>query len=267
MERLLSAVAPTGTLHIGNYVGAIRNWLVLQHRYDSLFCVADLHALTAPWLPDLENGSLDVARVYLASGIDPAVSTIFLQSQVPQHAELCWILAAFTKVPQLQRMTQYKDKTRGEKEKGNLALLSYPVLMAGTSSSIVPTWCPWGRTRRSTLSWSGSFPVASTPFWARPFLSLRPSLRGRVPASWGLTTLHGRCPRQPPSQPHRPHGHAGCDREKIRKAVTRPGERDSAEARQTGDIEPPYHLLPVRHEGSTGDRGDVPGEKLPRLQE
>lgn len=131
MERVLSAVAPTGTLHIGNYAGAIRNWLDLQHCYESFFCVADLHALTVPWHPgDLEKGSLDVARIYLAAGIDPDVSTIFLQSQVPEHTELCWILAALAKVPQLRRMTQYKDKTRHGKENESLALLSYPVLMA-----------------------------------------------------------------------------------------------------------------------------------------
>jgi len=131
MERVFSAVAPTGTLHIGNYVGAIESWLGLQRRYESFFCVADLHALTASFRPrDLEKASLDVARIYLAAGIDPTVSTIFLQSQVPQHTELCWILAALAKVAQLRRMTQYKEKTQGGKEKENLALLSYPVLMA-----------------------------------------------------------------------------------------------------------------------------------------
>jgi len=106
MERVFSAVAPTGTLHIGNYGGAIKNWLDLQHRYESFFCVADLHALTVSFRPrDLKKESLDVARVYLAAGIDPAVSTIFLQSHVPQHTELCWILAALAKVAQLRRMT------------------------------------------------------------------------------------------------------------------------------------------------------------------
>jgi len=226
MERLLSAVAPTGTLHIGNYVGTIRNWLELQHRYESFFCVADLHALTAPWRPlDLENGSLDVARVYLASGIDPAVSTIFLQSQVPQHAELCWILAAFTKVPQLQRMTQYKDKTRGEKEKGNLALLSYPVLMAADILLYRANVVPVGEDQTQHLELVRLLAARFNTVLGETFPIPSALIERQGARIMGLDD-----PGRKMSKTAPPHNHIALTdtpdaiREKIRKAVTDPGK-------------------------------------------
>jgi tryptophanyl-tRNA synthetase len=131
MERVFSAVAPTGTIHIGNYLGAVKNWVDLQYKYECFFCVADLHAITAPWEPTtLAGKSLEVARVFLAAGLDPGRCALFVQSHVPFHSELCWVLSALAKVPNLERMTQYKEKGRAHKEKQSLALLSYPVLMA-----------------------------------------------------------------------------------------------------------------------------------------
>ena len=226
MERVLSGVAPTGTLHIGNYVGAIRNWVDLQHRYESFFCVADLHALTAPWRPrDLEKGSLEVARVYLAAGIDPAVSTIFLQSQIPQHTELCWILAALAKVPQLQRMTQYKDKKRGGKEKENLALLSYPVLMAADVLLYRATLVPVGEDQTQHLELvrllAGRFNSALGETFPVPE-ALVVKQGARV---MGLDDAARKMSKTAP-----PHNYIGLTdsadsiREKIRKAVTDPGK-------------------------------------------
>jgi tryptophanyl-tRNA synthetase len=131
MKRIFSGVQPTANLHIGNYLGAIRNWVGLQHEYESFFCVVNLHAVTAPQDPkQLAARTRDVARIYLASGIDPKVSTIFVQSDVPEHAELAWLLNCVARISELERMTQFKDKARKAREQVGAGLLNYPVLMA-----------------------------------------------------------------------------------------------------------------------------------------
>ena len=130
-KRIFSGVQPTANLHLGNYLGAIRNWVRLQREYESFFCVVNLHAVTVPQDPKhLAARTRDVGRVYLAAGIDPQVSTVFVQSDVPEHAELAWILNCVTRLGELERMTQYKDKARRQKENVGAGLLNYPVLMA-----------------------------------------------------------------------------------------------------------------------------------------
>ena len=130
-KRIFSGAQPTGNLHIGNYLGALKNWVALQHEYESFFCIVNLHALTIPQDPKLLlEKTRDLARVYLAVGIDPQISTIFIQSDVPQHAELTWVLNCVARVPELERMTQYKDKAKKQQENVLVGLLDYPVLMA-----------------------------------------------------------------------------------------------------------------------------------------
>jgi tryptophanyl-tRNA synthetase len=130
-KRIFSGAQPTGNLHIGNYLGALRNWVALQHEYESFFCVVDLHAITVPQDPvTLIAKTREVARLYLAAGIDPAVSTIFIQSDVKEHAELAWMLNGVVRVGELERMTQYKDKAKKQSENVLAGLLNYPVLMA-----------------------------------------------------------------------------------------------------------------------------------------
>ncbi len=110
-KRIFSGIQPSGALHLGNYLGAIKNWVELQNSYDSIFCVVDLHAITVPQKPDeLRQKTLEVAKTYLAAGIDPQKSTIFVQSHVKEHTELAWILSTITKMSELFRMTQFKDK-------------------------------------------------------------------------------------------------------------------------------------------------------------
>jgi tryptophanyl-tRNA synthetase len=131
-QRVFSGIQPTGKLHIGNYIGAISLWVESQQRYDSLFCVVDLHALTLPEAvqpAELRRKTREVAALYLACGIDPARSTIFIQSQVPAHAELAWLLNCVTPVGWLERMTQYKVKS-SQLESVGTGLLDYPVLQA-----------------------------------------------------------------------------------------------------------------------------------------
>ena len=121
-KRIFSGIQPSGNLHLGNYLGAIKNWVKLQDEYDSIFCVVDLHAITVPQDPEeLKKKTIEVAKIYLAAGIDLKKSTIFVQSHIPEHAELTWILNTIAKNGELSRMTQFKVKTgfdEGAFEKG-----------------------------------------------------------------------------------------------------------------------------------------------------
>ncbi|HIJ84271.1 MAG TPA: tryptophan--tRNA ligase [Magnetococcales bacterium] len=127
----LSAAQPTGQLTIGNLFGAIQNWIPLQDHHDTLFCVVDLHALTVRQDPrQLRKHIMELAAIYLAAGIDPEKSVVFIQSHVHQHAELAWILSTFAQLGELERMTQFKDKAQRHRHNVNAGLFTYPVLMA-----------------------------------------------------------------------------------------------------------------------------------------
>jgi len=129
--RIFSGIQPTGDIHIGNYLGAIKQWVELQEKNECIFCIVDLHALTAPYNPkELKKSILEKAIVYLAAGIDPEKSIIFVQSDVKEHTELTWFLNTVTPIGDLTRMTQYKEKVKKFKENQNAGLLNYPVLMA-----------------------------------------------------------------------------------------------------------------------------------------
>ena len=129
--RVFSGIQPTGAIHIGNYLGALRQWVELQKENECVFCVVDLHALTIPCEPKvLKESVLEKAIVYLAAGVDPEKSIIFVQSEVPEHTELCWLLNTVTPVGDLERMTQYKEKSKKFKNNLNAGLLNYPILMA-----------------------------------------------------------------------------------------------------------------------------------------
>ncbi|MFZ5928712.1 MAG: tryptophan--tRNA ligase [Acidobacteriota bacterium] len=128
--RVLSGIQPTGNLHIGNYLGALKNWVRLQHDYECVFCIVDLHAITVYQEPaELRSKIEQTAALFLAAGIDPAISSIVIQSSVPAHAELCWLLTCVTPLGWLERMTQFKDKAAKQESVGD-GLLQYPVLMA-----------------------------------------------------------------------------------------------------------------------------------------
>ena len=130
MARVLSGIQPSGSLHLGNLLGALRHWVEAQHADETLYCVVDLHALTFPQDPaELRANTMELAQLLLAVGIDPAVSTLFLQSHVSQHAELAWILQCTASFGELSRMTQFKDKSKGA-EFVSAGLYTYPTLMA-----------------------------------------------------------------------------------------------------------------------------------------
>jgi len=129
--RIFSGIQPTGDLHIGNYFGAIKQWLDFQYENECVFCIVDLHAITTPYDNEkLKELIMEKAIIYLAAGLDPEKVIIFVQSSVKEHTELCWLLNTVTPVGELYRMTQYKEKSKGQKNKENAGLLNYPILMA-----------------------------------------------------------------------------------------------------------------------------------------
>ena len=129
--RIFSGVRPTGELHIGNYLGAIKQWIELQEKNDCVFCIVDLHAITTPYQSkELKKNIFELATAYLASGLNPEKCIFFVQSQVGAHAELAWLLSTITPIGELQRMTQYKEKVKKYPKDVNAGLVNYPILMA-----------------------------------------------------------------------------------------------------------------------------------------
>jgi tryptophanyl-tRNA synthetase len=152
MNRIFSGVQPTGNLHLGNYLGAIRNWVALQQDYDCIFCIVDLHALTVPQDPaQLKAQTREVTAAYIASGIDPERCVIFNQSAVPGHAELAWLLSCLTPLGWLNRMTQFKEKAGKQREEAGLGLFAYPVLMAADIILYKATHVPVGEDQKQHL--------------------------------------------------------------------------------------------------------------------
>ncbi|WP_386688901.1 MULTISPECIES: tryptophan--tRNA ligase [unclassified Lonepinella] len=149
---VLSGVQPSGELTIGNYLGALRQWVKMQDDFDCLFCIVDLHAITVRQDPDkLRKATLDVLALYLACGIDPEKSTIFVQSHVPEHTQLAWVLNCYTYFGEMSRMTQFKDKSSKYAENVNVGLFTYPVLMAADILLYQANQVPVGEDQRQHL--------------------------------------------------------------------------------------------------------------------
>ncbi len=142
-KRIFSGIQPSGDLTLGSYMGAIKNWVALQNDYDCLYCVVDMHAITVRQVPaDLRRRSLEQLAQYIACGLDPEKNIMFIQSHVPQHAELSWVLGCYTQFGELSRMTQFKDKSAKHADNITAGLFTYPVLMASDillyQSDLVP---------------------------------------------------------------------------------------------------------------------------------
>lgn len=151
-DIVFSGIQPTNQLHIGNYIGALKQWVAMQKNQKSFFCIVDLHAVTVPQNPkELQRNILETAATYLAAGIDPTHSTIYIQSEVGAHAELAWILGTIAKLGELDRMTQFKDKSGSQKESVSVGLYSYPVLMAADILLYDATHVPVGEDQMQHL--------------------------------------------------------------------------------------------------------------------
>jgi tryptophanyl-tRNA synthetase len=152
MERIFSGIQPTGNLHLGNYLGAIRNFVALQDSYECIYCIVDLHAITQWQEPgELRHSTREVTAAFLASGIDPAKNVIFNQSGNPSHAELAWIFNCVARLGWLNRMTQFKDKVGKNREAASVGLYAYPNLMAADILAYKATHVPVGEDQKQHL--------------------------------------------------------------------------------------------------------------------
>jgi tryptophanyl-tRNA synthetase len=173
MNRIFSGIQPTGNLHLGNYLGAIRNWVALQHDFECIFCIVDLHALTRAYDPaELPALTREIAVAYIAAGIDPGNCIIFNQSMVSAHAELAWLLGCLTPLGWLNRMTQFKDKAGKQRDLAGLGLYAYPVLMAADILAYKATHVPVGEDQKQHLELARDIAGAFNRRYGRDFFPL-----------------------------------------------------------------------------------------------
>ncbi len=172
-KRILSGIQPTGSLHLGNYLGAVKNWVSMQSEGECLFCIVDMHAITVPQNPEaLRRHTREVAALYLAAGIDPEKSSVFVQSMVPAHAELAWILNCFTPLGWLNRMTQFKEKAGKKKEQASLGLYGYPVLQAADILVYQATHVPVGEDQKQHIELARDIAGAFNRFCGEAFFTI-----------------------------------------------------------------------------------------------
>src|SRR5207237_7576809 len=185
MSRIFSGIQPSGALHIGNYLGAVKNWVELQSKYESFFCIVDYHAITVPYEPaDLRVRTADMALGLLAAGLDPAKCTIFVQSMVPEHTELAWIFNTLTPLGELERQTQFKEKASRE-ESVPAGILNYPVLQAADILLYRAELVPVGEdqlqhlelSREIARKWNARFDPPAHGFFPEPKGLLTPARR------------------------------------------------------------------------------------------
>src|SRR3984893_4904472 len=173
MNRIFSGIQPTGNLHLGNYLGAIRNWVVLQKDFECIFCIVDLHALTQPQDPaELRDSTREVTAAYIAARIDPERCTIFHPIMVPPHTELAWLLGAPPPLGWLNRMTQFKEKAGKNREMAGLGLYAYPVLMAADILVYKATHVPVGEDQKQHLELARDIAGAFNRRYEREFFPL-----------------------------------------------------------------------------------------------
>jgi tryptophanyl-tRNA synthetase len=185
MTRVFSGIQPSGELHIGNYLGAVKNWVALQHEHESFFCIVNYHAITIAYAADdLRRRTREMAVGLLAAGLDPAKCVLFLQSDVPEHTELAWIFNTLTPLGELERQVQFKDKS-GKSEQVMAGLLNYPVLQAADILLYRADIVPVGEDQVQHLelsrvvarNWNARFAPADAPYFPEPKPKLTPTRR------------------------------------------------------------------------------------------
>lgn len=189
MKRIFSGIQPSGIVHLGNYLGAIKQWVSLQYEVDeAIFCIVDLHAITVPQDPkELSENILKMAALYLACGIDPERSTIFVQSSRPEHSELAWILNCQTKMGELSRMTQFKDKSaKGDTDAAGVGLFDYPVLMAADILLYGTTIVPVGEDQKQHVELTRDLAIRFNSKYGETFTVPEPVIRKESARIMGL---------------------------------------------------------------------------------
>src|SRR2546423_3309046 len=234
MNRIFSGIQPTGNLHLGNYLGAIRNWVKLQRDFECIFCIVDLHALTQPQDPaELRASTREVTGAYMAAGIDPERCTIFNQSMVSAHTELAWLLGCLTPLGWLNRMTQFKEKAGKHRDMAGLGLYAYPVLMAADILVYKATHVPVGDDQKQHLELARDIAGAFNRRYGREFFPLpEPQIFGAATRVMSLRDGTKKMSKSDSSDYSRINMTDDADTvaQKIRKAKTDPLPMPAAEA-------------------------------------
>src|SRR5215210_2462449 len=225
-QRVFSGIQPTGNFHLGNYLGAIRNWVDRQAEFDNVFCIVDLHALSQPTTKEsLRANILGLANVLLASGLDSSQSIIFVQSDVREHTELCWLLSSVTQYGELRRMTQFKEKAGGKDEQVSAALLFYPVLQAADILLYDTNRVPVGEDQKQHIELTRDIAVRFNSRYGETFVLPQPDIK---PAGARVMSLEDPTRKMSKSDASPNAAIALTDdaetiRRKIRRAVTDSG--------------------------------------------
>jgi tryptophanyl-tRNA synthetase len=233
MRRIFSGIQPTGNLHLGNYLGAIQNWVKLQDEFECIYCVVDLHAITVPQDPkELTQSTREVAASVLAAGINPTTSILFNQSQVPQHAELAWIFNCVARLGWLNRMTQFKEKAGKNRENATVGLYAYPTLMAADILAYKATHVPVGDDQKQHLELTRDIAQAFNAMFGEEFFPLpEPQILGKAKRVMSLRDGNAKMSKSDPSEYSRITMRDDADTimTKIKKAKTDPEPLPSEE--------------------------------------
>ncbi|HVY02293.1 MAG TPA: tryptophan--tRNA ligase [Caulobacterales bacterium] len=226
MERVFSGIQPTGDLHLGNYLGALRNWVRMQTDYDCLYCVVDLHAITLWQEPaDLRHNTLEVAAGLIASGLDPKKNAIFNQSRVSAHAELAWVFNCVARLGWLNRMTQFKDKAGKNRENMSVGLYAYPNLMAADILAYKATHVPVGEDQKQHVELARDIAQKFNNDYGVEFFPLpEPVIQGPATRIMSLRDGSAKMSKSDPSEASRINMTDSADdiARKIRRAKTDP---------------------------------------------
>ena len=226
MDRVFSGIQPTGDLHLGNYLGALRNWVRMQRDYACLYCVVDLHAITMWQEPAaLRHNTLEVTAGLIASGLDPKTNIIFNQSRVPAHAELAWIFNCVSRLGWLNRMTQFKDKAGKNRENASVGLYAYPNLMAADILAYKATHVPVGEDQKQHLELARDIAQKFNNDYGVEFFPLpEPVIQGPATRVMSLRDGTAKMSKSDPSEASRINMTDGADEiaRKIRRAKTDP---------------------------------------------
>ena len=226
MARIFSGIQPTGNLQLGNYLGALKNWVLLQHDYECIYCVVDLHAITVWQEPkDLASNTREVTAGLIASGLDPKTNIIFNQSQVSQHSELAWIFSCVSRLGWLKRMTQFKEKAGKDQESASVGLYSYPNLMAADILIYKATHVPVGEDQKQHLELTRDIAHKFNNDFKVDFFPLpEPLILGNATRVMSLRDGTKKMSKSDPSESSRINMTDGPDEiaRKIRKAKTDP---------------------------------------------
>lgn len=224
--RILSGMQPTNNLHIGNYLGALKNWVALQNQYECLFCIVDLHAITVDYdHKNLKERTREIAAAYIAAGVDHEKNPIFVQSAVPEHTQLNWLFASLTPMGWLNRMTQFKDKAGKHKDRAGLGLYAYPVLMAADILLYKATDVPVGDDQKQHIELAREIAGAFNRRYDVEYFELpEPRIMGEATRVMSLRNGSEKMSKSAPSDMSRINLTDDADMiaQKIRKAKTDP---------------------------------------------